>query len=147
VEKAATPKESSWKLFIISDLSTIINLQIKNPADLSISGVCSKQLQVAIRIRESIPVEFAFLGEPFEELLAGGQKFLFLFDGRFLVMLALFQLGHDPGPFALLLEALEGGFNRLAIVEDDQRQINSLPFGLGLGRAGMPRGTEVTAQL
>ena len=44
-------------------------------------------------------------------------------------MLALFQLGHDPGPLALLLEALEGGFNRLAIVEDDQRQINSLPFG------------------
>src|SRR5207245_10899574 len=61
------------------------------------------------------------IGHPFAPLglLAGGEGFALAPNAGLFVVLTLFEFGEEPGLFALLLEALEGAFERFVGLHDD----------------------------
>src|SRR5438270_11638819 len=61
------------------------------------------------------------IGHPFAPLglLAGGEGFALAPNAGLFIVLALLELGEEPGFLALLLEALEGAFERFVGLDDD----------------------------
>src|SRR5690606_34300832 len=102
------------------------------------------------RLREGIVAPFDSqprLAELLERPLLGGERLLLPLDGGLLVVLALPDLGEDPGLFALLLEALQGVLEALTLSDAYARHLlrhlpsrqDFRPAADGRGRLGAGR--------